>query len=108
MTERVPGSLRSLRGLPHGMTPDARNLLDRPQMLTDPPSIAGVNAKRLMPIVDGQDDYAPAAAAFATGLAFFAAAFLTAAHRLRVASMIALRPAALSLRFFGATLLPCD
>lgn len=39
------------------------------------------------------------AAPFATGLVFFAAALRTAAHRLRVASTIALRPAALSLRF---------
>lgn len=38
-------------------------------------------------------------AVFATGLVFFAAALRTAAHRLRVASTIALRPAALSLRF---------
>ena len=52
--------------------------------------------------VDGQDDYAVAVAAFATGLFFLAAALRTAAQRLRVASMIALRPAALSLRFFGA------
>jgi len=36
---------------------------------------------------------------FATGLVFFPAALRTAAHRLRVASTIALRPAALSLRF---------
>jgi len=36
---------------------------------------------------------------FATGLVFLAAALRTAAHRLRVASTIALRPAALSLRF---------
>jgi hypothetical protein len=39
------------------------------------------------------------AAPFATGLVFFAAALRTAAHRLRVASTIAFRPAALSLRF---------
>src|SRR2546430_68897 len=43
-----------------------------------------------------------AAAAFVVGLAFFATAFRTAAHRLRVASPILLRAAALSLRFFGA------
>lgn len=47
-------------------------------------------------------------AAFATGFVFFAAALRTAAHLFLVAAMIALRPAALSLRFFGsAALLPC-
>ena len=55
--------------------------------------------------MDSQDDYAVAAAAFyaaatfATGLVFFAAALRTAAHLFLVAAMIALRPAALSLRF---------
>ena len=38
-------------------------------------------------------------AAFATGLLFYAAALRTAAHLFLVAAMIALRPAALSLRF---------
>src|SRR5205809_5202304 len=46
-------------------------------------------------------------AAFATGLLFYAAAFRTAAHLFLVAAMMALRPAALSLRFFGAAT-PCD
>ena len=48
-------------------------------------------------------------AAFATGLLFYAAALRTAAHLFLVAAMIALRPAALSFRFFGVvTPLPCD
>src|SRR5215467_886967 len=47
-----------------------------------------------------------AAAAFATGLVFFAAALRTAAHLFLVAAMMALRPAALSFRlgFAGAAL----
>jgi hypothetical protein len=45
---------------------------------------------------------AAAFGAFVTGLAFFAAALRTAAHLFLVAATIALRPAALSLRFFGA------